>query len=575
MKNRKFVKAMMLVATMLVTGICHVQASVNLGYCAGEVNTQGALTVDGNRWVSGAIYLPASMLQNYDGMQIETVRAGLASRINLDSLRVWVRTDLQEANLGEGVITNKTTPKIKSGWNEVALQSPVTIVASDGLYVGFSYHQKAEASAFSAVGSAFDNAFFAQMSADDDWQDLSSIGILSVEAVVAGASLPEYDLGIISANARPSEFSQSYQLSAKVANMGQHDVSGFTLSTYYTGFEAQPELTHFDQSIPAGGSLEVQYLVSQCPDVDNKEVHVCIAGIDDGNDGVEGNNSMMARFSYKRKVLIEEFTTEKCGNCPRVAGYLHAALDNYGYADDVVVVCHHAGYYTDSFTQDCDVEMNNIYSINYAPAMMFDRAPLFGSQPDISPNLNDITSSVDTRLAIDPNVSLSFDVSLNSLDNTLNVTVHGVRSTVFTNLPTHLTVYLTEDNLPAVYQSGADDPTAFIHNHVIRAYNSTWGDEICWNVNQFDMEYHFELDPAWKTQDMKVVAAVSAYNAEDMKQSVIENAEEFKLESASAITNVFDDPRGSQSLSSSAPCYYDLMGRSYSRPKAGMLLIKR
>lgn len=533
---------MMLVATMLVTGICHVQASVNLGYCAGEVNAQGALTVDGKRWVSGAIYLPASMLQNYDGKQIETVRAGLASRINLDSLRVWVRTDLQESNLGEGVITNKTNPKIQSGWNDVVLESPVTIVASEGLYVGFSYHQKAETSTFSAVGSALDNAFFAQLSPVEDWQDLSTMGILSVEAVVEGASLPEYDLGIISANARPSGIGQSYQLDVKVANMGQYDVSGFTLSTCYAGLEAEPELAHFDQTISAGGSLEVQYFVNQCPDAENKEIHVAIAGIDDGADGLEANNSMMARFSFKRKVLIEEFTTERCNNCPRVAGYLHSALVNHGYADDVVVVCHHAGYYTDSFTQDCDIEMNNAYSINYAPAMMFDRAQLFGSKAHTTPDLETITSSIDTRLAIEPQVSLSFDVSLNTLDNILDVVVHGERSSVFTTLPTHLTVYLTEDNLKALYQSGAEDPTEFMHEHVIRAYNSTWGDEISWDVNHFEMTYHFEIDSEWKPQDLKLVAAVTAYNENDINQCVVENAEDMSLESTLSSLTIVENP---------------------------------
>ena len=43
------------------------------------------------------------------------------------------------------------------------------------------------------------------------------------------------------------------------------------------------------------------------------------------------NNALDIAMGFKRKVLLEEFTTESCPNCPRVAGYLHAALENPEY----------------------------------------------------------------------------------------------------------------------------------------------------------------------------------------------------------------------------------------------------
>lgn len=525
-------KSMMLAAVIAVAGICHAQTSVNIGYCAGEVSDKGALTVEGNTWVSGAIYLPSTMLQPYDGLQITTMRAGLASRLNLDSLRVWVRTELDGPNLGEGVITNKSTPKIKSGWNEVALEAPVGITSQNGLYLGFSYHQKTQTGAFSAVGSELPNAFFAQLSPAEAWQDMSSLGILSVEATVEGAELPDYDLSLTSAAARPSSVSAQYHLDVSVSNVGQKAVSGFSISTYTSADQAaQGYSLHLDCDLATGSRQTFGFDVPEEYITDKDYVFVSITSIDEGEDAVAENNTVKAQFAYVRKVVIEEFTTERCSNCPRVAAQLHTVLEDPKYADNVIAVCHHAGYYVDSFTQDCDNELvaANAYSVGYAPAMMFDRAPIFNGAFHVSPDREIILSGIDARLATETHASLSFNATFNPETSHLNVEVTGERNAVFTNKSTHLTVYVTEDNVKAVYQSGADDPLNFYHQHVIRAYNSTWGDEIVWDVNSFKMDYSFPIDPDWKYSDMKIVAFVSSYDDSNLNDCVIENAEVLSL----------------------------------------------
>lgn len=83
-----------------------------------------------------------------------------------------------------------------------------------------------------------------------------------------------------------------------------------------------------------------------------------------------------------------------------------------------------------------------------------------------------------------------------------------------------LTVYLTEDNVKAKNQSGA---SKFYHQHVIRDYNSNWGDALTWNDNKFSATYEFDVDEAWKKDDLKVVAFLNKHNTKNRLDNRIEN----------------------------------------------------
>lgn len=507
--------------------ICNGQDISNLGYCSGEVNSQGTLTVEGKTWVSGAMFLPSSMLGPYDGCEIVKVRAGLAARLNIDSLRVWVRYSLDGENLSEGLITTKTTPKIAKGWNEVELDSRVEIDSSRDLYVGFSYRQKTATAAFSIIGSTLENAFFAQLGEDAEWEDISSVGILSVEAVVEGDISIDYDLALISALTATQGSISEYEVSVTVANNGKKAVTGFTFETSYANLGVVCT-NHFDEVIEPGGKSEVKYTI---PAYDLKEagdINVYMAGIDDGEDAVMANNYIVAHLVYVKKVLIEEFTTESCGNCPRVARYLHDVLNEDEYADKAIVVCHHSGYGTDWLTQGCDIEMMGFFGVNYAPAMMFDRTPVFvvdgSSKLHVCPSINDIKSGIDECLKSDTHVMIGFSTDYDKDYGKLSVSVHVERNGVFAEDRAYLTVYLVENNVEAKAQTSADT-NPYYHQHVIRAYNDTWGDKITWSLNKFSKEYTFDMDESWNPENMEVVAVVGSYNPEDAHDCMIDNVE--------------------------------------------------
>ena len=87
-------------------------------------------------------------------------------------------------------------------------------------------------------------------------------------------------------------------------------------------------------------------------------------------------------------------------------------------------------------------------------------------------------------------------------ENLLRVKVTGAKTieTLCDN-PT-ITVFIVEDNISAVSQAGAANWT---HQHVNRAVNSTWGDPVVFEGDNYEYECEFALMSTWKREDMQIV----------------------------------------------------------------------
>lgn len=238
---------------------------------------------------------------------------------------------------------------------------------------------------------------------------------------------------------------------------------------------------------------------------------------------------------YKRMVLIEEFTTEKCPNCPSCAAMLEEVMAMPEYAGRLIAATHHAGYYTDWLTTDADTEYKWFYNYKstYAPAIMFDRFPFFETkgrpgtdQRKPTPlatmqTINNFTKYIGKRLDVKAHVGFYLTGEYDNA-NTIKVRVSGVRDSIFTETQPRITVFLVENNIKAQNQAGAG--SGFIHNHVLRTYNSVWGDVINWNGDSFDYECTLSMKPDWNRDNLQLIAFVHAYDAENPGNCVIENA---------------------------------------------------
>lgn len=551
---------------MSLVMLCNMRAA-NIGYCSGEASKSGSFSVEGNTEVSGAVYLTPSLLAPYDGCEINALRGALASKVNLDRLTLWLRESLDGDNLTEAIVTSSTEPSLAKGWIEVALETPVTIDASKGLYLGMTYHQKGASKAFSLVGNGFENSFFVCVG-DGEWEDRHGEGILSVEAVVAGDSTPEYDLGLLEARLDYSSDPDVNIVTVRVVNNGSKDVSGFTLECAYENNPSDMVIEHYDVAIASGEKCDVTCLVSKVGDVFMNPLTVILTGIDGGEDSYADNNSTIARVPSQKKVLVEEFTTERCSNCPRVARYLHEVCDEDAYKDRVVVICHHAGYYTDWLTQPCDEEIGWLYGCNSAPAVMYDRTYLPREVMADCPETKDLRNNFDRQLALTPSVGISMTTATDETTGELIVNVSLKRESALDMADPRLSVYLTEDNINPILQSGDDEGT-HIHQHVIRAYNSTWGDKIEWDGSDYNATFRFELDPEWKTNDLQAVAFVNNYDPDNKGNNKIDNAESCGISANINSVSVIEAEDGVYT-------YYDLSGCPVAADTKGFLVkVKR
>jgi len=566
---KQIYKCMMLALLVLMPATLFAQTTVNLGYCAGESTDEASVTAEGKNWIDGAIYLPQAMLTAYDGSQIKAIRAYMISRVNIDTVKVWLRSEFDGPNLAEATITAKTTPKIAKGWNEVALPEAYTIDASvGGLIVGFSYHQRAKVDVFSAVGTPIDHAFYARLGADAQWKDMKEAGALSLEAVVEATSMPEYDLAIISASVPASARLENYDISVTLANQGEKDINGFTLTAYYDQDGTNYD-THYADAIASGDKRTVTLSVPICDTVTAGQLMVAVKSLDEGTDAYEGNNTARVMFKTQKKVLIEEFTTEQCSNCPRVAGYLSTVLASDEYKDRVIAVCHHAGYYTDWLTTTWDEDLLWLYGgSSYAPGMTFDRAPLFGSEsypsPVTCPTYQDIVDAVNYQLTREVHTSLTITPKYDATNRKLSVTVTGVRNHEFGTTPMRLTVYVVENDIEAKDQSGARG--TYYHQHVNRLTNATWGDVIEWDNNAFTNNYTFDIEPDWKQDKMQIVALVSGYDASNSANCEIDNAECVPFPIVSGVIELNEEQQTTDDR-----CY-DLSGRVIDQPTKGFYI---
>lgn len=519
-------RALLLFAMALATAIGNAQNTISLGYCNGEIATSSAQTYQGTGWASAAIRLPASSLVAYKGSQITAVRAALVQRINIDTLTVWVRQSLDGNNLASGTITRSTTPRITKGWNEVALDAPYAIGDAD-VYIGFSFRQRTNVEAISQVGSAMYNTSYVKLG-DGAWTDVSADGQISVEAVVTGSGVPANDLGLTGAvvSPYPNRGEHALRVTAQVHNYGVNDVHGFSMSL--TSPEASLDV-HVGDTVPSTQSKAVTFYVDPQKDITDNTWTLAINGIDGATDEIDANNTISASYAFLKNAVIEEFTTEPCVNCPRVAGFLHQALEELD-ASRVFAVSHHAGYYTDKFTQDWDEPLIWLYSSassSYAPAVLVDRIPEFtrnGVQTTafIPASPTEIKAVVDYELEKVAEAVVGVQLNFNADSSEVEATVNLQKTENYLTESPRLTVWLIENHIATTDQVGADG--TYYQEHVTRATNATWGDSVAWNGNTAQYSYTFAIDPAWDKSQMEVVAILGNYDAANKLNCVVDNA---------------------------------------------------
>jgi hypothetical protein len=228
----------------------------------------------------------------------------------------------------------------------------------------------------------------------------------------------------------------------------------------------------------------------------------------------------------ERKVLVEDYTGHKCGNCPRASRALYDLKAIYG--DRLVIMAVHAGgfatvfppsapYYTYDFRTPEGTELDTDFGISAAgnPNGLVNRRQVNGNYilsstswaSEIGNVLNDATP-VPVKITIE-----------NSFDAGTKVLQTEVKTEMLSTLQGSykLSVFMVEDsivNWQKDYDASPEDIEFYVHREVLRgSMNGTYGVDVT-GLTQGNIDtknYIKILGTDWDENHMSVIAFL--YNA--------------------------------------------------------------
>lgn len=213
-----------------------------------------------------------------------------------------------------------------------------------------------------------------------------------------------------------------------------------------------------------------------------------------------------------RAILIEDFTGQKCINCPTGTEIINGIVDTYG-EDNVIAVGIHSGplgFAGNSKTVGLMTDTGNEYYTRWdkenkmgQPWVIFNRK----TSPDS--HYNNWAAMVGTIISEKANLSVKIANAYDAATRKLTTTVgaFGTNGTVNGKLQ----VWIVEDGVKALQMMPDGKPNKeYIHNHVFRAaVNGTWGEDVTVKEGETTTkQYSYVLPETWNADNIAVVAFV-------------------------------------------------------------------
>lgn len=543
-------------------------ASMNLGFCNGRIAAEGISKV-GNARIEAAVILPEALLSQYTGAKVSGVRIGLVTSDGITDVQGWVRSALEEENLDAGTVTSPV-----AGWNTATLDGGLTIDGSP-LAVGFAFSQEKGVKCISLVGNNRNDGRW--ICKNGKWEVSKSKGVVSVELIISGNDVPATDLAIsaISGDVMPVAAGSDLQFTVDVFNPANNAIDGFDIRYSIDGGTATT--SHSDSQLNYGESASASFSVNGAdlsPDIAHTLTIEAVCENDDRSD----NNIRTVKIgtyttSLERRVLIEEFTTEECPNCPRAINTLQQCI-NAGYGERINIVAHHAGFGTDWLTRPEDKEYLWFYDPTgeeggFAPAAMLDRTVLEDNAFPVNSvgHFDTFEPMLKDALAVPAFVDVSASASYT--DNDIKISVDVTSLPIFEAVTENprLSVFVIEDNIPHRNQAGITSDS-FKHSHVFRhCVSEVFGTPF----ELVDNKAHFDLSvPAesrWAMENVSIVAFVHDHNTADIDNCRVFNAVSTAV-STTGIKTIKD--KSVESVE-----YFTLSGIRLAKPTPGTICIRR
>lgn len=217
----------------------------------------------------------------------------------------------------------------------------------------------------------------------------------------------------------------------------------------------------------------------------------------------------------KRCVLIEDFTGQRCPNCPKAADAIVGLQEQYG-SDNVIAVGIHGGnlavYSTATVTGLRTAAGDEYYAAAGSPALPAGRVNRVGGTATRDQWQSMVYSQIQQTVPLALHASCQYTYADNKA--VISVSALGIEK-----LSGKLQIWLVEDGITATQlMPDGKANTSYVHNHVFRAAaNGTWGEDFSIAEGEIKkVECTAAIDPSWHAENMSAVVFV--YNDNGVMQ---------------------------------------------------------
>ena len=541
----------------LPAGLAAQSRTMVLGYGSGNLETdlpRGESNY--SIYMDGAMQLPSSCMERLAGSKLTRIRVAFADTLTDQENAVFLSYDL------DGVpFYTQPVDKFDAGWNDVVLEVPYEITGARGLYVGFSCKSRGYVVSFDGEESNGMGDWFAFSQLDSEspsWHHETGSGSLNIQAVVEGDNLPQDALSVVSVRiAKCVPVGEAVPVDVVVRNMGANTVESVTLDCTMKDGTQSFELTGL--AIPSNGlqRLSLDDFVVGYNGI--SDFSVAITAVNGYPNTYEEEayvaENLLCRAEYaNRMILLEQFSTAICANCPTAHSTLRRAMEKQG---NVIWVTHHSGFGTDDYSIPASQDYLYFFGSepSYAPAMMLDRTnfyrygadiasgPAFEVGTEIVPRLLEEENNAPAYVTV--SIASSFDAESRRLEVEVSGGIPSKDAGKLSGDDIRLNLYLVEDSLRGM-QMGLFNTVYedYHHDNVLReVLTGVWGDAVTFDSegNYASLPYVFVLPEGWQPENMRIVAFLANADLEVPNNCAVYNAAQVRLGGSSAGNVAIDE----------------------------------
>ena len=212
-----------------------------------------------------------------------------------------------------------------------------------------------------------------------------------------------------------------------------------------------------------------------------------------------------------RKVLIEDFTGQRCVNCPNATDEIHHLQETYG-EDNIIAVGIHSGplgFKGSGKVVGLKTDLGDTYYYNWG----LDHQPVGLVNREAPSDYPAWQGQVMRLITQKSPLSLAINNTYDEASRTVDITITSEGTTGTTT--GKLQVWLIEDGITALQMMpDGSNNREYVHNHVLRdAVNGTWGTDFTIHETEQKTEhFSYQLNTNWTPENVSVVAFVYTDN---------------------------------------------------------------